>query len=68
VANILDRAEDLYNQSQQGKINRSQYLDGSMVLYIGAVAKLFGQNPVTYEQMYWTERQRGLDPQQALGR
>lgn len=62
---IFDKAEELYRQSQQGKITETQYLDGSLAMYLGAVAKVFGQNPQAYENGYREERRKGVQPQQA---
>lgn len=63
---IYDAMEELYRRSERGELTETQYLDAGMVLYIGAVAKLFGQDAQKYENMYQAHRKRGVEPQQAL--
>jgi hypothetical protein len=63
---IHDKAEELYRQSEQGTITEAQFLDRTCAMYVGAIAPVFGQDAKTYEDMYWSNRQRGVEPERAV--
>ena len=45
-----------------GQISEEQLLDTTLPIYLGAVARLFGQDASTYKDQYFSHRRGGLGP------
>lgn len=63
---ISDDIADYVRKHDARQITKQQLLDATLPLFVGASARLFGQDPRTYQDQYFSHRRNGVDPERAM--